>query len=513
MQQGEQYTAFHQQLLQLLHGEDFQPLCSDDKLNRLINFCAQELGLERAKVACVAEAVSLVNVHSDALLDRARLEFLTQHDDISGLPNQQAMRSHLEALLQAPPQGHAVFMLWIDIDRFKSVTDALGSEQTDQIIGTLASRLQTLADQPREMTARLSKDEFALILVHPSAHNAGAMQRIDGIRQALRRPLHIGGQRIMMTASIGISQYDTQEAAQLLQEAEASMLEAKTHGGNQSVIFTPALQRQRAQRLLLESELTKALDHRELVVHYQPIFAADGSLQSAEALVRWQHPERGLLQPGEFLPMALRAGLMVDVDYYVVEQVCRDLRSLRSRGLTCRVAINLCGQQLCDSRYPQQLQDLLSRYDVRGEDIGIEVTEEATTGDTFAVATNLQRLAEMGIQLSIDDFGTGYSSLARLKYLPFHKLKIDRSFIADLPNDQDVCSMVQAIMGLAEGLSLQLVSEGVENSAQRDWLAAHQCDFLQGFLMGEPMPLAEFHAVLTQQTEVLPAVAATNARR
>ncbi len=499
MRQGEQYSAFHRQLLQLLHQDDFRQLNHAEKLNELISFSARELDIDRSIAAAVADAVALVNVQSDALLDRERLEFLSRHDDASGLPNQQALRQHLEPLLEKPLSGQAATIVWVDVDRFKSITDALGSEQTSHLITTLAARLQSLASRPHELTARLSKDEFALLLLHDAGEANEVVHRIDELKQVLRKPIQLGKRRIALTASLGVSMHDAQDLTLLLNEAEAAMLEAKALGGNQTVYFTRALQEQREQRLLLESELVRAMDQRELVLHYQPIHDTEGRMVSAEALVRWQHPERGVLSPGEFLPMAKRAGIIIDIDYYVLDQVCRDLRQMKDQGLeTVRTAVNLSGQQLGDSEYPLQVHDLLARYRLSGEDIEIEVTEESTKGDTFAVATNLQRLAEMGIQLAIDDFGTGYSSLARLKYLPFHKLKIDRSFVSDLPNDQDVCSMVQAIIGLAGGLSLQLVSEGVETDDQRTWLSSRACDYLQGYLLNRPMPLKALESLLAE---------------
>ncbi|MCH8552404.1 MAG: bifunctional diguanylate cyclase/phosphodiesterase [Natronospirillum sp.] len=494
---GEQYSAFHQQLLELLHDPSFRQLNHEEKRTELISFSARQLGIDRSVALCVADAVALVNVQSDALLDRERLEFLSRHDDVSGLPNQEALRQHLTALESSPDADQAATVVWVDIDRFKAVTDALGSEQTNHLISTLSSRLQSVADRPQEMTARLSKDEFALVLIHPSGEVNEAVQRIDRLKQLLCRPIKLDNRRIVLTASLGVSLQNEQDIVLLLNEAEAAMLEAKSLGGNQAVYFTKALQDQREQRLLLESELVRAIEQRELVLHYQPIYNADGTLESAEALVRWNHPDRGLLAPAEFLPMATRAGIITDIDFYVVDQVCRDIAAMKAQGLnTQRIAINLSGQQLNDSDYPIQLHDLLTKHGISGSDIEIEVIEEATKGDTFAVATNLQRLAEMGIRLSIDDFGTGYSSLARLKYLPFHKLKIDRSFVSDLPNDNDVCSMVQAIMGLAGGLSLQLVSEGVETDEQREWLANRDCDYLQGFLMSKPVPLTEYTDLL-----------------
>lgn len=494
---GEQHSAFHQQLLELLHDPAFRQLNHDEKRSELISFSARQLGIDRSVALCVADAVALVNVQSDALLDRERLEFLSRHDDVSGLPNQEALRQHLSSLQAAHTADHAAAIVWVDVDRFKSVTDALGSEQTNHLIAELSSRLQSVADGPQEMTARLSKDEFALVLLHRKGDVNEMVHRIDGLKQMLCRPIKLDNRRIILTASLGVSLQNEQDIVLLLNEAEAAMLEAKSLGGNQAVYFTKALQDQRDQRLLLESELVRAMEQRELVLHYQPIYNADGSLESAEALVRWNHPDRGMLAPGDFLPMATRAGMITDIDYYVVDQVCRDIASMKAQGLnTQRIAINLSGQQLNDSDYPIQLHDLLTKHGVSGSDIEIEVIEEATKGDTFAVATNLQRLAEMGIRLSIDDFGTGYSSLARLKYLPFHKLKIDRSFVSDLPNDNDVCSMVQAIMGLAGGLSLQLVSEGVETDEQREWLASRNCDYLQGFLLSKPVPFTEFRSLI-----------------
>lgn len=458
---------------------------------------------EQSLASAISSAISLINFQDNWLKNQKQMAFQAHHDRLTGLPNLKSLTCNLEETLSGPDSARTA-LVWVDLDRFKHVTDALSPDEGNQLILVATERLGIIAREHQGTLARISRDEFALML--PIGHRPRSLQEalFESLRQEISAPIWIHNRQIKLTASIGVAQHhEGQPPESLIKDAESAMLEAKVMGGDQIILHTRSLQEQRARRLALEGELRTALATEQLCIYYQPIFNHLGELAYAEALVRWTHPERGLISPGEFLPMAERAGMMRDLDSYVLERVCADMQVMAQQGSPCRMSINLSGQQLGDEEFPQTVANVLARYDIDGSMIEIEVTERATEGDTFTVATNLQRIAELGIQLSIDDFGTGYSSLSRLKYLPFHKLKIDRSFISDLPDDADLCSMVRAISGLASGLSLEVVAEGVETHEQHQWLLALGCHYYQGFLLGRPC-LAD---VLVEQVSAAAALA------
>lgn len=451
---------------------------------------------EQALMASVSSAISLINLQEEWALGQATLEHVVHHDELTGLPNLKALTQTISSALAVASRELPVTLVWIDLDRFKQVTDALDPADSNNVILAITDRLKGYCRDHHSLAARLSKDEFAVLLSGKSLSPKGREVAIEDLRDRLNSPINTGKRRLHVTASIGVSTEHDSPVNSLLMEAEAAMMEAKAMGGNQIIHFTQSLQDQRSDRISLLEALRLALQTDGLCLHYQPIFDQNGRLAFAEALLRWDHPERGMISPGEFLPIASKAGLMVQLDTYVLNRACADVAKFREAGLNCRVSVNLSGLQLADPEFADDLRQIMTNHNVPGNSLEIEVTEDATKGDTFAIATSLQRIAEMGIRIAIDDFGTGYSSLARLKYLPFHGLKIDRSFISDLPDDKDMCSMVNAILGLAEGLSLTVVAEGVETQAQKDWLAGTECQYLQGFLLSRPLAAHAFQEFL-----------------
>lgn len=457
---------------------------------------------EQALLASVSSAISLINLQEDWARGQAALEHVVHHDDLTGLPNLKSLSQTITSTLAVVSDAMPASLIWIDLDRFKQVTDALDPTNTDAVIQCIAERFKQFCHDRHGIAARLSKDEFAILLTGET-HTDNSQNASEALRILVQEPIHTHGRTMQLTASIGVSTHIDRDTNAMLMEAEAAMMEAKTLGGNQVVYFTQALQDQRSDRIQLREDLRRALHNEGLCLHYQPIYSSSGDLVYAEALLRWEHPGRGLIPPGDFLPIAAQAGIMLDIDDYVLEHVCRTLSDWARQGLACRVSINLSGLQLADPQFPDQVKATLCRHQLSGRVLEIEVTEDATKGDTFAIATNLQRLAEMGIKLAIDDFGTGYSSLARLKYLPFHTLKMDRSFISDLPDDQDMCSMVTAILGLAHGLSLNLVAEGIETPIQLEWLRNTACQYYQGFLLSHPLPEQEFKSLLQRNLKQL----------
>jgi predicted signal transduction protein with EAL and GGDEF domain len=349
----------------------------------------------------------------------------------------------------------------------------------------------------KDKIARTGGNEFALII-----RNSGQRQNLERTTEELLdqllKPLAIYEHKIQVTLSAGVCFYpdDGADADTLLRHAETAMHQAKERGHNTARFFNAQISREARARFTLERQLRKATENGSLSVLYQPIVAADSRrIVSAEALVRWQHPEHGLLSPAEFLPLAKAAGMMYDIDKAVISRVCEDIYTLGCSGLQLgQVAINLGAEQVLHPHLPRNIAALLTHFNIAGHQLEFEVTEDVIAHDSAELQHSLQALVQLGPGLSIDDFGTGYSSLSRLKHLPFSKLKIDRSFIQDLPGDKDSGAIVQSIIGLARGLNMKIVAEGVETDAQARWLAERGVDYLQGFKFSRPISLDELRS-------------------
>lgn len=450
-----------------------------------------------AFVSAIADTISLINTHEAWLNSRKELDYITHHDDFTGLLNQRSLRNHIKRLIEhkGAGQGEPFALLWIDIDKLNTINNGMGLHIGNEVVSEVAARLRGMLLPGKELVARVGGDEFAMIYRFPKG--VGTMHgAIDTILNTINHPIMVGEQKLQVTASIGVSffPYDGEDMSTLIRYSESAMYHAKASGRRQAQYFNKDISATAKARFLLEGQLLAAIEQSALSVVYQPILAGDGRrIVGAEALVRWQHETLGFMSPAEFLPLAYDAGLMAALDRQVLETVCRDIQHAMAKGVTMPpVAVNLSADSIMDPRLPDRVWALLQQYRVEGEQLELEVIEDVIKGDSQALRETLEELVKMGIRLSIDDFGTGYSSLFRLKSLPFTKLKIDRSFTNDLPHDADDCAITLSILGLAKGLGLQVVAEGVENQAQESWLQHQGCDYLQGFKYSRPLSLAEF---------------------
>ncbi|MDX1754574.1 MAG: sensor domain-containing phosphodiesterase [Marinobacter sp.] len=450
---------------------------------------------ELSFVVAVADTISLINTHEAWLDSKRKLDYITHFDSLTGLANLNSLRDRMGYLVsKARHLNHSAFLLvWVDLDRLKAINDGLGPQVGDAVIAETGRRLSELKLPGKDLLARIGGDEFALIL--DSAAQSEAVDRIsDRIRREIQRPLKVHGQQLTLSASLGICEYPTDgdDAESLLRSAEAAMYCAKQQGQSQACRFDTSIQATARSRFALERELRQAIHNDTLNVYYQPIYNGDASaMVSAEALVRWEHPERGLLSPMEFLEVARGAGLMYELGRCVLRRVCLHLQQARSRHVQMPViTVNLAAEQVLKPELPDDINAVCKDFGVCPSTLHFEVTEDAIQGDSNALRTILKRLVKAGSELAIDDFGTGYSSLSRLKALPFSKIKIDRSFIMDLPNDEDDCAITLSIIGLAKGLGLSVVAEGVETEAHEQWLQAQGCQFLQGYRYSRPVPFA-----------------------
>jgi diguanylate cyclase (GGDEF)-like protein len=433
---------------------------------------------------------------------RNRLTYLAQYDALTNLPNRRRLGACLEeAIAQAALHGRRAAVMFIDLDRFKNVNDMLGHGVGDQLLVQAAARLEGCARRG-DLVARLGGDEFAVVLPQLEAHHdneADAAQVAGRIIEALAQPFHLQGQQLFVTASIGIASYprDGASAEQLLKSADTAMYGAKNSGRNNYQFYSAALHedttQRAAQRLQLESQLRQALERNEFLLHYQPkLDLASGGISGFEALLRWNHPQRGLVPPLEFIAILEDTGLIIPVGEWVIGEVCRQLRSWEAEGLPPPpVAINLSARQLQQADLAAAVERIVLDAGVDPTLLEFELTESMLMTNPEAAVDILTRIKALGMRLSVDDFGTGYSSLAYLKRFPLDALKIDRTFVRDLPDDPDDAAITKAVIRLAHSLSLKVVAEGVENIAQLRELEQYDCDEIQGYYISRPLAPAD----------------------
>ncbi|MFT3820007.1 MAG: bifunctional diguanylate cyclase/phosphodiesterase [Rubrivivax sp.] len=407
-------------------------------------------------------------------------------DPLTGLLTREAFESVLdEATHRCDQAGSALAVMYLDLDSLRLLNDAYGHATGDRVLASMPARLQ--AAVPALLAAsRVAGDEFMLALPGGSAEAQAAALRL---RDELRRPLCIAGQELSLSASIGIALYPQHGArTRLMLQAATAMRSVKQVGGGAHAEFEPAMGVDMRQQAELLRDLRQAVAQGRLQLVYQPkIDARSLQVTAAEALLRWHHPQRGVVSPAVFVPLAERHGLMPEIGRWVIEEACRQAGAWRRQGLHMRVAVNVSGHQLRQDGWVGHLCECLQRHGVHPGRFTCEITESVAMEDTQVTRQAFERLREAGIHVSIDDFGTGHSSLAMLRKLPAAELKIDRAFVTDLDSNADARSIAETIVRMAHQLELRVVAEGVETEAQRDWLLQMGCDELQGFLFAKPM--------------------------
>ena len=431
-----------------------------------------------------------------------RLRYLSNYDDLTGLANRTLFKERLhQAGQRARQSGQSLALLHINLDRFKILNDSIGHELADQLLRQMSRRLaQTIPEA--ETLARLSGDEFAVLL--DSYGNLSSLARLASrVLSKLRLPIIVGDQELVVSASIGISLLpdNAREISTLLSQANMALQHAKHLGGNTFQFYTDNLQACTLERLQLENQLRKGIEEGQLEVFYQPkLCLADDSLRSAEALVRWRHPELGLVPPGDFIGLAEETGLINPLGEFVLRQACQQARAWQLEGLAqIRVSVNISAQQLRQGSLVSLVRQVLDETGLPARLLELELTESLLLENVEAVISTFQQLRSLGILLAIDDFGTGYSSLSYLKRFPVHYVKIDQTFIRDIATNSEDAAITRAIIAMAHGLELKVVAEGVETQAQMDFLKAQQCDELQGYLISRPVPAQVFTQLLREQ--------------
>ena len=435
---------------------------------------------------------------SDITLRKNRdeqLKFLANYDQLTSLPNRSLFIQRLErALIHAQRFNRGLAVLFMDLDRFKKINDTLGHDAGDEVLKEVAKRLM---DCTREVdtVARLGGDEFVMLIEQMTdARQAESVGQ--KLIQAMGEPLLLGGHECSVTASVGISTYpaDGKDAAVLLKNADIAMYRAKELGKNNVQFYAPAMNSHSMQRLVLESGLRRALQREEFLLHYQPkVNISSGRVTSMEALVRWNRPDSGMISPAEFIPLAEETGLIVPIGEWVLNAACEYTRHCYDTGTRpLRVAVNLSARQFAKSTLVSDVARILDKSGLASENLELEITESMVMGNPEQAIQTLRQLKSMGISISIDDFGTGYSSLGYLKRFPLDHIKIDRSFIKDIPEDSDDATITRTIIAMAHNLRLKVIAEGVETEAQFKFLLEHGCDEMQGYYFSRPLPGSEF---------------------
>ena len=428
---------------------------------------------------------------TDEVEARRRIEFLSQHDALTGLPNRTRLQEFLDGKLKASPTvEQPLVMLSLDLDRFKPVNDLLGHAAGDLVLNQVSNRLAECI-RHGDLVARVGGDEFVLILT-----DVNSQEEVEALCrrliESIERPIEVDEQEVFVSTSIGIAMApnDACEAAELLRYADIALYESKAAGRNTWRFYAGDMNAKIIERRRLESDLRFAIKHGELRLHFQPRFRiADGQMVGAEALVRWQHPERGLIQPDTFIPIAEETGLILALSNWVMDTACR--QAVRWPD-PLFLSINLSPSEFKRGNLIERVQKTLHDTGLDPARMELEITESVMLEDAAGALEVMHRLKRLGVRIAMDDFGTGYSSLSYLRTFPFDGLKIDRSFISRLAESDDDKSIIQAIVGLGKALSLTVTAEGIETAEHLQLLKAVACDEGQGYFLSEPLDFEAF---------------------
>ncbi|WP_048601412.1 putative bifunctional diguanylate cyclase/phosphodiesterase [Rubeoparvulum massiliense] len=438
-------------------------------------------------------------------MQEEKLRFLAYHDMLTGLPNMLSLEKQLTAILKRAfehPEFRVV-LAYFDIDRFKLINDSFGHFIGDELLQSVAERIEVWLEDG-EWLARKGGDEFFLLFTgQQDSHYIE--ERIASLQTLLRQPFYLEEQECYVYISIGFASYPEHgtTANQLVQNAEAAMYRAKFQGGNMAVCYQQGMNRQSQIRLETETDLRKAMESNQFQLYYQPqVDIQSGKIIGAEALIRWIHPEKGMIQPLQFIPIAEETGLIIPVGRWVLHEACRQNKAWQEAGYPpIKIGVNLSLRQFLQHDLMEMVSQTLEETQLQPEYLDIELTESISMQDQELVITTLHQLDRLGVRISIDDFGTGYSSLSYLKLFPIDSLKIDRSFIQEIDLNTNDSIIAEAMIALGHSLKLQVVAEGVENQTQLWYLQEKGCDQVQGYYYSKPIPASQFEELLKKENE------------
>ncbi|WP_029406603.1 GGDEF and EAL domain-containing protein [Thiomicrorhabdus sp. Milos-T2] len=461
--------------------------------------CLGEVSFDRAnKVSKITgSAQDISRLHKAETL----IQYQTQHDSLTELPNRSSFSTTVNDYLTHHGSGRLSAIIIFDIDRFKQINENLGQEQGDALLISLGQRLNRITREG-DFAARLGSDEFA-VLIRNAEHLDELNLLLNRFSQDLNAPFMIDNQELFISYSMGVSVYpdDADGLETLLNNANIARTSAKSRGGNQFIFYSPSLNDNAQDMLALENDLRKALLNNEIEVFYQPqVDAQTLKPIGCEALVRWRHQERGIISPGIFIPIAESTGMIIEIGQYVLETAVKDTQNWHETGFSnLRIGINLSSRQFSQSNLIELVQHVISNTELPPKFIDLEITESLAMSNAETNINILNGLKAIGVSLSIDDFGTGYSSLAYLHSFPIDTIKIDRSFVMNLESSEGK-AIAKTILAMADSLKLEVVAEGIEIEEQQQFLQSQNCDILQGFKYGQPMPKNEFTDWLTKNT-------------
>ncbi len=450
----------------------------------------------------VTHFVGVQNDISEQKQAEQNLLHMATHDSLTGLPNRSLLQDRIGQAIAYAERTHCeMAVLFVDIDRFKNINDSLGHAAGDQLIAVMAQRLHA-AVRTVDTVARVGGDEFVVVL-NDLNRESDITKVLPALLAAITQPMSVEGHALTVTGSIGISVYprDGRDVATLLKNADTAMYRTKEAGCNGYRFYAQEMNADAIDRLRLENDLRNAVKGDELILYYQPqVDAVSGRIIAAEALLRWQHPQLGLVSPAAFIPLAEETGLIVPIGEWVLRRVCTQMRSWREAALPeVRVAVNLSPRQFRQSNIVAMIRAAVDDCAIPADWLELEITETSLMQNPEEAASLLDELTRLGFSLAVDDFGTGYSSLAYLKRFPLHVLKIDRSFVVDIETNRDSAAIAAAVIALAHSLGLRVVAEGVETEGQLQYLRGLDCDIAQGYLYGRPMPAEAFMAGVVEQ--------------
>jgi diguanylate cyclase (GGDEF)-like protein len=447
----------------------------------------------------VTGAVMVFRDVSEARTLSRRMSFLAQHDSLTQLSNRMVLNDRLtQAIAMAHRHGKKLAVLFLDVDRFKNINDSFGHAIGDRLLQSVSKRLLSCVRRS-DTVSRQGGDEF-VILLSEVTRAADAAICADKMLQALSVPHDIDPHHLHITASIGIATYpdDGTETEMLMRNADFAMYDAKENGRNNYKFFKPEMNARAIERQALESGLRQAIERQEFVLHYQPLMNLDsGTIIGAEALVRWRHPERGLVPPVEFIPVAEETGLIVPIGRWVLREACRQARAWEDAGMPAtRISVNVSAVELRSEDFVARVRAVLTETGLNPNHLEFELTETFLLQDWKSTAAVLHALRDIGVQLALDDFGTGFSSLSHLKRFPIDTLKIDQSFVRNLSMDDGDASIVRAVISMGKSLHKRVVAEGVETREQLTFLQQQSCPEGQGFYFSKPMVAGAFGQLL-----------------
>jgi diguanylate cyclase (GGDEF)-like protein len=491
-------------------GFDLPFIIVSSSVGEDIAVAAMKLGahdyLMKGQLARLVPAVERELREAEVRRQRRQAEEKARHqalyDLLTDLPNRVMFNDRLTlALAQAQRQHEMLAVLSVDLDRFKTIIDTLGPAMGDRVLRGVAERLVSCLE-PGDTLARLGGDEFMVLL--PQIQRADkAVKLAQQILEVLKPPFNYDAHELHVTTSMGISlyPYDGADADTILKNADTALNRAKEQGRNNYQLYTPAMNARAFERLALENALRKALERQQFLLHYQPQLEADTHrIIGIEALVRWQHPDLGLVYPSEFIPLAEETGLIVPLGEWVLRTACAQNKAWQAAGLPpLVVAVNLSARQFQHHDLVDTIGRVLKETELDSRYLELEITESIAMQNADFTIVILRDLKEMGVRIAMDDFGTGYSSLSYLRKFPIDSLKIDQSFVRDLSSDASDAAIANAVIVLAHSLKLQVVAEGVESKEQEEFLQSHQCDRLQGYLYSIPIPAVDLEKLLLQQ--------------